>query len=102
MEEKSNGTLQKILSVAEMEFLDNEFKKNDIKKTKEIFPDYKIVVTTGTKTGQEIAQKKYKDIADFILTYDGDDYIPCVSLDPFGDEMFCFVKYIEHNKENIL
>ena len=32
--------------------------ENLIKKTKETFPDYKIVVTTGTKTGQEIAQKK--------------------------------------------
>ena len=32
--------------------------ENLIKKTKEVFPDYKIVVTTGTKTGQEIALKK--------------------------------------------
>ena len=32
--------------------------ENLIKKTKETFPDYKIVVTTGTKTGQEIAHKK--------------------------------------------
>lgn len=31
--------------------------ENLIKKTKEVFPDYKIVVTTGTKTGQEIALK---------------------------------------------
>ena len=33
--------------------------ENLIKKTKETFPDYKIVVTTGTKTGQEIALKKF-------------------------------------------
>lgn len=31
--------------------------ENLIKKTKEVFPEYKIVVTTGTKTGQEIAHK---------------------------------------------
>lgn len=31
--------------------------ENLIKRTKEVFPDYKIVVTTGTKTGQEIALK---------------------------------------------
>ncbi len=40
--------------------------ENLIKKTRETFPDYKIVVTTGTKTGQEIAQKKYSEIADYI------------------------------------
>lgn len=40
--------------------------ENVIKKTKETFPDYKLVVTTGTKTGQDIAQKKYKDVADYI------------------------------------
>lgn len=43
--------------------------ENLIKKTKEEFPDYKIVVTTGTKTGQEIALKKFKDIADFITYF---------------------------------
>ena len=51
--------------------------ENLIKKTKETFPEYKIVVTTGTKTGQEIAQKKYKDIADFI-TYFPFDISFCV------------------------
>jgi len=51
--------------------------ENLIKKTKETFPDYKIVVTTGTKTGQEIAQKKYKEIADFI-TYFPFDITICV------------------------
>ena len=51
--------------------------ENLIKKTKETFPDYKIVVTTGTKTGQEIAQKKFKDIADFV-TYFPFDITICV------------------------
>ena len=52
--------------------------ENLIKKTKETFPDYKIVVTTGTKTGQDIAKKKYENIADFI-TYFPFDIEPCVN-----------------------
>lgn len=40
-----------------------------IKKTKQEFPDYKIVVTTGTKTGQEIAIKKFSEVADFITYF---------------------------------
>lgn len=52
--------------------------ENLIKKTKEIFPEVKIVVTTGTKTGQDIARKKYTDIADFI-TYFPFDVPFCVS-----------------------
>ena len=52
--------------------------ENLIKKTKEVFPEYKIVVTTGTKTGQEIAHKKYNDIADFI-TYFPFDITYCVN-----------------------
>lgn len=51
--------------------------ENLIKKTKETFPNYKIVVTTGTKTGQEIAHKKYDKIADFI-TYFPFDIAFCV------------------------
>ena len=51
--------------------------ENLIKKIKETFSDYKLVVTTGTRTGQEIAQKKYKDLADFI-TYFPYDISPCV------------------------
>ena len=51
--------------------------ENLIKKTKEVFPDYKIVVTTGTKTGQEIALKKYANVADFI-TYFPFDIAFCV------------------------
>ena len=33
--------------------------ENLTKKTKETFPDYKIVITTGTKTGQDIAPVSY-------------------------------------------
>lgn len=51
--------------------------ENLIKKTKETFPDYKIVVTTGTKTGQETAKKKFLDIADYI-TYFPFDIPSCV------------------------
>lgn len=43
--------------------------ENLTKKIKETFPDYKIVITTGTKTGQNIAHKKYNGIADFITYF---------------------------------
>lgn len=43
--------------------------ENLTKKIKETFPEFKIVVTTGTKTGQDIANKKYKEIADFITYF---------------------------------
>ena len=39
-----------------------------IKKTRELFPEIKIVVTTGTHTGQDIAQKKLGETAD-LITY---------------------------------
>ena len=50
--------------------------ENLIKKTKETF-DNKIVVCTGTQTGQEIAKKKLGEIADFI-TYFPFDFPFCV------------------------
>jgi len=53
--------------------------ENLIKKTKEVFPQYKVVVTTGTKTGQEIARKKYANVADFI-TYFPFDITYCVNV----------------------
>lgn len=53
--------------------------ENLIKKTKETFPDYKIVITTGTATGQEIANKKFGNIADYI-TYFPFDITFCVML----------------------
>ena len=52
--------------------------ENLIKATKAEFPEYKLVVTTGTKTGQEIAKKKYAEIADYI-TYFPFDIAPFVS-----------------------
>ena len=53
--------------------------ENLIKNTKETFPEYKIVLTTGTKTGQEIAHKKFDNVADFI-TYFPFDITICVEL----------------------
>lgn len=53
--------------------------ENLIKKIKETFPDYKLVVTTGTKTGQEIAHKKFDNIADYI-TYFPFDIPFCVRM----------------------
>lgn len=46
-----------------------------IKATRESFPNAKIVVTTGTNTGQEIAHKKLDGIADLITYFPFD--IPC-------------------------
>lgn len=43
--------------------------ENLIKKTKETFPQAKIIVMTGTQTGQEIAHKKLGEIADFITYF---------------------------------
>ncbi len=63
--------------------------ENLIKKTKEIFPEYKIVVTTGTKTGQEIAKKKFSEIADFITYF------------PF-DIPFCVASFIGKVNPNIV
>lgn len=43
--------------------------ENLVKRTKQEFSDYKIVVTTGTKTGQDIAQKKYANVADYVTYF---------------------------------
>lgn len=43
--------------------------ENLIKRTKEEFPDFSIVVTTGTKTGQDIALKKFASVADFVTYF---------------------------------
>lgn len=48
-----------------------------IKKAREVFPDIKIVVTTGTNTGQEIAHKKLDEIVD-LITYFPFDTPSCV------------------------
>lgn len=52
--------------------------ENLIKKTREQFSDYKIVITTGTKTGQDIAKKKLSSISDFI-TYFPLDFPPFIN-----------------------
>lgn len=40
-----------------------------IKRAKQEFPEYNIAVTTVTKTGQEVANKKLKDTADIIAYF---------------------------------
>lgn len=49
-----------------------------IKKTKETFSDVKIVIMTGTPTGQELAKKKFSEIAEYI-TYFPFDFPQCVN-----------------------
>ncbi|MBQ4647158.1 MAG: 3-deoxy-D-manno-octulosonic acid transferase [Candidatus Gastranaerophilales bacterium] len=41
------------------------------------FPDYKLVITTGTVTGQQLAFKKYGELADFITYFPLDVYESC-------------------------
>ncbi len=43
--------------------------ENLAKQIKTSFPEYKLVLTTGTKTGQEIAHKKFAGIADYITYF---------------------------------
>jgi hypothetical protein len=57
-------------------------------------------MTALLKESADTGQIYTKDIADLILTYDGDDYTPYVALDLFGDGLFSFVSYIKHNIEN--
>lgn len=58
--------------------------ENLVKKLKETFPKYKLVVTTGTKTGQDIAQKKFDGIADLVTYFPFD--IPS-AVNKFLDEL---------------
>lgn len=51
--------------------------ENLIKKIKNEFSDYQLVITTGTVTGQELAHKKYGEIADFITYFPLDVYEAC-------------------------
>lgn len=48
-----------------------------IKKTREVHKDLNIVVMTGTKTGQEIAQKKLSEVVD-LITYFPFDFAFCI------------------------
>ena len=40
-----------------------------IRRIKQEFPNHNLVITTGTKTGQETAIKKMEDVADFITYF---------------------------------
>lgn len=51
--------------------------ENLVKKTRAEFPDSKIVVTTGTHTGQDIAKKKLGEAAD-LVTYFPADFPKCI------------------------
>ena len=57
------------VSVGEVLSLDNL-----IKKIKENFPSHKLVLTTGTLTGQELAHKKYDKLCDYITYFPLDIY----------------------------
>lgn len=60
------------VSVGEVQSLENL-----VKKIKEEFSDYKLVITTGTVTGQQLAFKKYGELADFITYFPLDVYESC-------------------------
>ena len=55
------------VSVGEINALENL-----VKKTRELHSDYKIVITTGTHTGQDLARKKFSEIADLITYFPAD------------------------------
>ena len=59
------------VSVGEVNALENL-----VKKIRETFGDYKIVLTTGTHTGQDIAKKKLSEYVDLITYFPAD--FPCV------------------------
>lgn len=63
--------------------------ENLIKKIKTTFPAYKIVITTGTKTGQDIAHKKFDNIVDYITYF------------PF-DIPFCVRKFLKRIKPSVV
>ena len=50
--------------------------ENLVKATRKEFPNSKIVMTTGTWTGQDIARKKLGEVADLITYFPAD--FPCV------------------------
>ena len=60
-----------------------------INKTREVFPEIKIVVTTGTNTGQEIAHKKL------------DDTVNLVTYFPF-DTPSCVKRFLDNIKPDII
>ena len=46
--------------------------ENLVKKTRELHPDYKIVVTTGTHTGQDLARKKLGEAVNLVTYFPAD------------------------------
>lgn len=77
--------------------------ENLIKKTRETFPQMEIILTTGTKTGQEIAHKKLDEVCDFI-TYFPFDFPFCVNnmLNKFNpDAVFVMETELWPNFANI-
>ncbi len=50
--------------------------ENLIKSIRKNFPDYKLVATTFTYAGQQIAQKKFKPAADYVTYFPFDNPIP--------------------------
>lgn len=58
--------------------------ENLIKTTRREFSDYKLVLTTGTYTGQEIAKKKLGEYVDLITYFPAD--FPCV-IEKFLDKI---------------
>ena len=76
------------VSVGEVNALENL-----VKATKKHFPERKIVVTTGTHTGQDIAKKKLGETADLITYFPAD--FPCVVkkfLDKVNPEQVCIAE----------
>lgn len=77
--------------------------ENLIKKTRETFGQLEIILMTGTKTGQEIAHKKLKDVCDFI-TYFPFDFPFCINnmLNKFNpDAVFVMETELWPNFANI-
>ena len=76
------------VSVGEINALENL-----VKRARKEFPDSKLVITTGTHTGQEIARKKFGDIADLITYFPAD--FPCVVkkfLDKINPDKVCIAE----------
>lgn len=77
--------------------------ENLIKKTRETFPEINITLLTGTKTGQEIAHKKFSEICN-LITYFPLDFSFCIKnmlkkLEP--DAIFIMETEIWPNFANI-
>ena len=86
--EQDNVIMFHGVSVGEINALENL-----VKTARKEFPSSKIVVTTGTHTGQEIARKKFGEIADLITYFPAD--FPCVIkkfLDKINPDKVCIAE----------